>query len=133
MWCVLNTWWSVAELAPHPASLPHILQAFTLVRPSPPSFLTRNTGHALESQCPHGSLLQAPWSWRCPLPPPSPVNILPLPWLDQVSSLKIPLTQLELVVSIGGLTAPALTNVRNYVPPHPGPRWAEVGAILLSA
>lgn len=55
------------------------------------------------------------------LPPALPANTLSLPWLDLASSLKIPLTQLELVVSSRGFTAPALTSVRDYPLPHLGP------------
>lgn len=134
MWCVRNTWWSVAELAPtQPLSLiSYRLSHCSGPAPSPPSFLTRNTGHALESQCPHGSLLQAPWSWRCPLPSPSPANTLPLPWLDQVSSLKIPLTQLELVVSIGALLLQLsqMSGIMSHPTQcHPGQGWGPFRSV----
>ena len=89
----------------------------------PTSFPTPNTLHRPEAPAMHrraSTLTRHPWAWRCPPPPPSSANPLPLPRLDPASSLKTTPTQLKLVVSTGGLSASALTSVRDYLLPARG-------------
>lgn len=118
MWCVSGTLGAVTELGPtcsvspsltigyqYTTQVPCLLSTLMPPTPPPPNTLNGPQAQAIigEPVSTWVSPMRQPWAWRYPLPPPSSANTIPLPQPDPASSLRTPLTQPELMVSVQGL------------------------------